>query len=317
MRTARKNIIKPEKDDMKIDSILWATDGSQEADLALGYAKYLAGLTGAGIIGLHVIPIPGGLFFGALREKDASFDKWQKDIESQAGERFADAKKELEESGIPFEGVLVRGEPAEEILAFAERRNVGLIAMGKRGHSLLEKVVVGSETGKVLRGAHVPVLAVKRDRPFDGGSLKKILVPLDLADETESAFMFALDLAELADAHVSAVYALRLDMYAQDIPAGALDIVIRESYSELAKSAANLSRKYEESRGVKLSKPVATDVVHGISPALSIAQYAKENDTDLIVINTHGRKGIERFVLGSVTERLIPESPCSVIALKP
>lgn len=302
---------------MKIDSILWATDGSQEADLALGYAKYLAGLTGAGIIGLHVIPIPGGLFFGALREKDASFDKWQKDIESQAGERFADAKKELEESGIPFEGVLVRGEPAEEIIAFAKERNVGLIAMGKRGHSLLEKVVVGSETGKVLRGAHAPVLAVKRDRPFDGGSLKKILVPLDLADETESAFMFALDLAELTDAHVSAVYALRLDMYAQDIPAGALDIVIRESYSELAKTASHLSRKYEESRGVKLSKPVATDVVHGISPALSIAQYAKENDTDLIVINTHGRKGIERFVLGSVTERLIPESPCSVIALKP
>ncbi|MCA9810686.1 MAG: universal stress protein, partial [Candidatus Dadabacteria bacterium] len=45
---------------MKIDTILWATDGSQEAELALGYAKYLAGLTGAGIIGLHVIPLPGG-----------------------------------------------------------------------------------------------------------------------------------------------------------------------------------------------------------------------------------------------------------------
>jgi nucleotide-binding universal stress UspA family protein len=302
---------------MKIDSILWATDGSQEADLALGYAKYLAGLTGAGIIGLHVIPVPGGLFFEALRERDASFDEWQNDIENQAGERFADAKKELEESGIPFEGVLVRGKPAEEIIAFAKERSVGLIAMGKRGHSLLERVVVGSETGKVLRGSHAPVLAVKRDRPFDGGSLKQILVPLDLSDEAESGFMFALDLAGLTGAEVTAIYALRLDMYAQDIPAGALDIVIKESYTEMANTASRLSKKYEESRGVKLSKPVATDVVHGISPALSIAQYAKENDTDLIVINTHGRKGIERLVLGSVTERLIPESPCSVIALKP
>ena len=302
---------------MKIDTILWATDGSQEAELALGYAKYLAGLTGAGIIGLHVIPLPGGLFFEALREKDASFDEWQKGIEGQAEDRFADAKKELEESGIPFEGVLVRGEPAEEIIAFAERRKVGLIAMGKRGHGLLEKVVVGSETAKVLKGSHVPVLAAKRDKQFDGGAIERILVPVDLSDEAESAFIFALDLAQLTRAEVTAVYALRLDMYAQDIPAGALDIVIRESYSELAKTAEKFSKKYEESKGVKLSKPVATDIVHGISPALSISQYAKENDADLIVIHTHGRTGIERFVLGSVTERLIPESPCSVIALKP
>lgn len=302
---------------MKINSILWATDGSQEADLALGYAKYLAGLTGAGVIGLHVIPLPGGLFFEALREKDASFNEWQSDIENQAEERFADAKKELEESGIPFEGVLVRGKPGEEIIAFAKMRNVGLIAMGKRGHTLLEKVVVGSETGKVLRGSHVPVLTVKRDRPFDGGALNRILVPVDLSDEAESAFLFALDLAGLTGAEVTVIYALRLDMYAQDIPAGALDMVIKESYSELAKTASHLSKKYEESKGVKLSKPVATDVVHGISPALSIAQYARENDADLIVINTHGRTGIERLVLGSVTERLIPESPCSVIALKP
>ena len=302
---------------MKIDTILWATDGSQEAELALGYAKYLAGLTGAGIIGLHVIPLPGGLFFEALREKDASFEEWQQGIEAEAEDRFADAKKELEESAIPFEGVLVRGEPAEEIIAFAERRKADLIVMGKRGHGLLEKVVVGSETSKVLRGSHVPVLAAKRDKQFDGGSIKRIIVPVDLSDEAESAFTYALDLAELTGAEVTAVYALRLDMYAQDIPAGALDIVIRESYSELAKTAAKFSKSYEESKGVKLSRPVATDVVHGISPALSISQYAKENDAELIVIHTHGRTGIERFVLGSVTERLIPESPCSVIALKP
>lgn len=213
--------------------------------------------------------------------------------------------------------MLVRGKPSQEIIAFAKKRNVDFIVMGKRGHGLLEKMVVGSKTARVLRGSHVPVLAAKRDKPFDGGTINRILVPVDLSEEAESAFMYALDLAELTGAEVTAVYALRLDMYAQDIPAGALDIVIKESYSELAKTASRFSKKYEESRGVKLSKPVATDVVHGISPAISISQYAKENDADLIVINTHGRTGIERFVLGSVTERLIPESPCSVIALKP
>jgi len=62
---------------------------------------------------------------------------------------------------------------------------------------------------------------------------------------------------------------------------------------------------------------ISTEVIHGINPAVSLVDYASSNDIDLIVINTHGRKGAKRLFLGSVTEKVIQESPCPVLAIKP
>ena len=54
-----------------------------------------------------------------------------------------------------------------------------------------------------------------------------------------------------------------------------------------------------------------------MSPALTITDYANENDFDLISVSTHGRKGFERMILGSETEKIIREARCPVLALKP
>ncbi|HVY55404.1 MAG TPA: universal stress protein, partial [Thermodesulfobacteriota bacterium] len=78
-----------------------------------------------------------------------------------------------------------------------------------------------------------------------------------------------------------------------------------------------LKSKYESARGAQVRDPIKTEVIHGLSPAISIANYASKNSADLIVINTHARTGLKRLVLGSVTERLIPEAPCSVLSLRP
>ena len=62
---------------------------------------------------------------------------------------------------------------------------------------------------------------------------------------------------------------------------------------------------------------INSEVIHGISPAVSIIDYASSTNFDLIVINTHERKGIRRFMLGSVTEKVVQNSPCAVLVLKP
>jgi nucleotide-binding universal stress UspA family protein len=68
-----------------------------------------------------------------------------------------------------------------------------------------------------------------------------------------------------------------------------------------------------ETSGVEIK----TEAINGLNPAISIADYASRNGIDLVVINTHGRKGIKRFILGSVTEKVIQESPCPVLVLRP
>ncbi|MFI5324091.1 MAG: universal stress protein [Thermodesulfobacteriota bacterium] len=302
---------------MEIKKILWATDGSGEAEVALAYAKYIAGLSGAEIIGVHVIPLPVQLLFESLREEDKEFMEWKSKVEMRVSDRFVDVRNELLHSGIKFDGVILKGIPSDKIREFSRLRKVDLIVMGKQGHGILESVMVGSETVKVLKSSNVPVLAVKKPDPGKEIKFGKILVPLDLADDNETALNYALDLSALSGAQVTVVYALRLDMYAQDMPAGALDIVIKQSREELRNRTSEINSKYESSRGKSVKNEIETEVIHGLSPAISIANYASRNNIDLIVINTHGRTGLKRLILGSVTERIIPESPCSVMALRP
>jgi len=255
------------------------------------------------------------LLFESLREEDEKFNEWRSRVERRVSDRFVEVKNELREAGIKFDGVILRGIPSDKIREFSRLRKADIIVMGKQGHGLLESVMVGSETVKVLKASHIPVLAVKRHGPEEI-HIKSIVVPIDLADDNETAFNCALDVAGMTGANVTAVYALRLDMYAQDMPAGALDIVIRQSVKELGERAESMKEKYEQAGG-RFKGVVKTEVIHGLSPAISIANYASRNNADLIVINTHARTGLKRLVLGSVTERMIPESPCSVLSLRP
>lgn len=302
---------------MDIKRILWATDGSGEADLALEYAEYLAKLSGAEIIGVHVIPLPVQLLFESLREEDKEFREWQLKAERRVSDRFVEVRNELQRLGIKFDGVILKGIPGDKIREFSRLRKADIIVMGKQGHGLIESMMVGSETVKVLKSSHIPVLAAKRPGHGKEVKISNIVVPIDLADENETALYCALNLAGMTGAGVTAVYALRLDMYAQDMPAGALDIVIKQSAKELRERTDEIRAKYENSRGAPVTGGIKTEVIHGLSPAISVANYAARNNADLIVINTHARTGLKRLVLGSVTERMIQESPCSVLSLRP
>ncbi len=302
---------------MEIKKILWATDGSPEAEYALKYAKYLAELSKAEIIGLHVIPLPVQLLFQELREEDAKFSEWQTRAEKNVTKRFSAVSKVLERAGIKFDGVILKGIPNEKINEFSRLRKVDFVVMGKHGHGMIETMMIGSETVKVLKNSNVPVLVAKGAGTNKKAVFKNILVPMDMCHETDASLNLAMDLSHLSGASITAAYALRLDMYAQDLPAGALDIVIKQSASELEKRVLKAVEKYERANKKSLKKAIKTEVIHGFSPAISLSNYARKNKTDLIVINTHGRTGIKRLILGSVTERLIPESPCSVLALRP
>jgi nucleotide-binding universal stress UspA family protein len=169
---------------MDIKRVLWATDGSGEAELALEYAKYLAKLSGAEIIGVHVIPLPVQLLFESLRDEDEEFREWQSKVERRVSDRFVEVRNELLHSGIKFDGVILKGIPSDKIREFSRLRKADIIVMGKQGHGLIESMMVGSETVKVLKSSHIPVLAAKRPEPGKEIKISSIVVLIDLADET-------------------------------------------------------------------------------------------------------------------------------------
>ncbi len=302
---------------MKIKKIIWATDGSQESERALDYAKYIAGKSGAEIVGVHVVPMPVQVLFDNISESKAEIRKWRLRIENNAAKKFDEVKEELQKTGIKFDGVILKGVPSDKIKEFAQRRKADLIVMGKHGHGFFESMIAGSETVKVLKSSHVPVLAVKGKNNTNKAEFKNILVPIDLSEQSNSALTYALHIAQLTGAKITVIFVLSLHMYAQEMPAGALELVIKQSIKSLNKSASQIKKRFESKRGASKNIKMETEVIHGMSEAVTISRYAEKHNIDLIVIHTHGRTGITRFLLGSVTERVVSAAQCSVLAMRP
>lgn len=296
--------------------IIWATDGSKEAERALGYAKYLAIKSGAEIIGVHVVPLPVQLLYDNLEDSKVHLKNRRLDLENRVVDTFEEVSKSLQKSGVQFEGVLLKGKPSDKIREFAKKRNADLIVLGKHGHGFFENMIAGSETIKILKSSHIPVLAVKNENYKTKVQFKNILVPIDLSECSDSAITYALNLAELTGASIKVIHILRLDMYAQDLPAGALELVIEQTEKALNKRVTKVKTAFEKKKNTS-SIELTNEVIHGMSEAVTISRYAEKNKINLVVLHTHGRSGITRFLLGSVTERVLSHSKCSVLAIRP
>lgn len=161
---------------VEIKKILYSTDLSDSARHAFAYAVSLANLYGAGITILHVLSEIHGLDSKIIGHIGA--DRWEEIKERQAAEARATLigkKREnfevheileeftkVENQDFVVDEILVRkGNPVDEILKQAEKRNCDLIVMGNHGHGIIEEAIIGSTTRKVLRRSKKPVLVVR------------------------------------------------------------------------------------------------------------------------------------------------------------
>ena len=168
--------------DVQIKKILYATDLSDNARHAFAYAVSLANLYGASITLLHVLSeIPDIIDKYVIGYISA--DKWDeiKEAQLQEAKVTLTGKKRL---SVPIREVLgqfcddvqsnqkvsnfitddivvIRGNPVEEIIAQAEKRNCDLIIMGTKGIGGLEDVLIGSTARRVIRQSQKPVLVVR------------------------------------------------------------------------------------------------------------------------------------------------------------
>jgi nucleotide-binding universal stress UspA family protein len=139
-------------------TILLATDGSEEAQLAARTAPDLAQRTDSE---LHVTTVGAGVPISATTSP-AHFEDVLRENRRQAQEMLDQQAKRIEESGGAVnERHLREGRAAEEIVELAEELGAGLIVMGSRGHGRLRRALMGSVSDVVVRHAHCPVTIVR------------------------------------------------------------------------------------------------------------------------------------------------------------
>jgi nucleotide-binding universal stress UspA family protein len=141
-------------------TILLATDGSAEAQLAATTAADLAEKTNSE---LHVVTVGAGVPISATTSP-AHFEDVLREHRRQAEKVLEQQVKSIEESGGAVKETHLReGRAAEEIVELAEELGAGLIVMGSRGHGRLRRALMGSVTDEVVWYAHCPVTIVREE----------------------------------------------------------------------------------------------------------------------------------------------------------
>ena len=140
---------------------------------------------------------------------------------------------------------------------------------------------------------------------------KRILVPLDGSDLAKKALPQAEKLARVFDSEIILFQVVPF-MPIYGSPEMVTPLIIDEKQRETAeRELASLTEELKKS-GLKVSATVKT----GQHVAVEIIDFSKENRVDLIVMNTHGRSGITRWVLGSVALKLLTRAETPILLLR-
>jgi nucleotide-binding universal stress UspA family protein len=138
--------------------------------------------------------------------------------------------------------------------------------------------------------------------------IRSILVPHDFSETAQRALEFALDLAAALDARVNLLFAY--DVLAYGFPEAPPMVMDTEQIERAARTALDDVVRRARRPGVAVEGAVRR------GPAWSeINAAAKETGADLIVIGTHGRRGVARALLGSVAEKVVRTAPCPVLTV--
>ncbi len=294
--------------------LLVPLDGSKTAEKALPYARYLAQDKNLVIELLAVVDV-ANMATHMTAERALHLDTMVDDA-VRASEKYLQAIAGTLPAA-KIKSVVESGRPEEVIIEKAAAEQNTLITMATHGRSGMNRWLLGSVAEKVLRGTSNPVLlirATENTRTEDGPTLKSLIVPLDGSDLAEKVLPTAVELAKQRNLEIVLIRAY-------NIPTTAYAGV--EGYAlpmdDLLKGMREEACEYLENKATDVKKlgigRVSFTAKEGLA-ADEIISFAKTLPSGLIAMSTHGRSGVRRWVLGSVTETVVRHSENPVLVIR-
>lgn len=281
-----------------IRTVLFATDHSEGAERALLYAERLAEREDADLHVLHVVQ----------DESLLPLDDFELDPAEVAAELDLPPPPRRA-AGEPQRLEVERRAPAAAsgILSYAREAGADVIVIGTHGRRGVRRLVLGSVAEEVVRLSDRPVLVVGPESD-PKAEIRRVLAPVDFSEHARRALLDARKVAALLEAELDVLHVIEevtppdaYDLHAVPLATGEVQARSREA----------LGRLLEETPGPEASVEVRIGY-----PAAVIADYAADSGAGLIVLASHGRTGLRRFLLGSVAERVLRHAPCPVLVVK-
>ena len=228
----------------------------------------------------------------------------EKEISKRSQQLSAIAQEIMEETGLNVQHILQKGKPSTEILKASENYNASMIIMSTRtqfDENYSDEDMVGSTTTRVVRQSKVPVFTFNSNVKLK--PIKRILLPLDLTNETKQKVTNAIEIAQRFDAEIQIISAFW----------SVEDKVIKKELlrqldrikSFIAEDEIPCSAELIEIDGGK------SDLTY------AILHYAKQNESDLIMIMTQQETKMVEFFMGSAAQSILRLAQIPVMSIIP
>lgn len=271
-------------------TILVPTDFSKHAENALKIAAQIAKKNNGEIILLHMLElstsgndalntsheIPELIFF-----KNAAVAKLE---ELENADFLNDIKvSSIVQFNMAFEGIIENG----------KKHHADLVVMGSHGASGFHEMFVGSNAEKVVRNSEIPVLVIKEEE--DNFKVDSLTFASNFTDEIRKPFEKVVDFAKYFGSHINLLH-----------------VITPNNFSTTRTAEEKVKNFIEEFHFSDYS----THIYNDIDVEKGILHFAKDSNTDVIAVCTHGRKGLSHFLNGSISEDLVNHAKRPVIAFK-
>ncbi len=281
-----------------IEKILLAIDFMEGYEKVVDHAVQLAQAFNATIVPLHVLP------------GDLDDEKLKKMVEAAAQNKLFELQQQLSDRGVQSsEATLEAGRPFSVIVESADRIDANVIVVGAGVKKKKDKFQLGTTAEKIIRLSGKPVWVVKKDQ---APQIRTILCPVDFSEPSTISLKNAIIIARRFDAEL-----IVLSIYEHISSRGV--VYYKKEWEE--QGALGLSKykgrlggylvKNFNWHGVKWKRIVRSGV-----PETEVLATIQEHQVDLLMMGTTGRSGLSKMMMGSVTEKVVREVPCSFVTTK-
>lgn len=287
-------------------AIAVGVDFSPASEVAVRHAEALAHTTGAPLVLIHVCQIPGstvGIDAGLRREaiRRTELEIAQGELEVLRGQVSKRVSVDVRTS-------LVEGTPHEMLANAAVDEEAELLVVGTHGRTGVRRFLMGSVAERAVRASAIDVLVARGEAtaPFH-----RILVPIDFSEHSLAALQLAARWLP-PGGHIDIVHTIEVPLTQSGwTVAPRMPTAVMEEVTEAARRHGEMLVESLKNDGIEASFETELG-----SPARGVQRRADEDHCDLIAMGGHGRRGIKRWLLGSVSETIVRHAPCPVLVCK-
>jgi nucleotide-binding universal stress UspA family protein len=300
--------------------ILLGIDGSEYSRAAVEEAARMPWPEGSVVKFVSVAEIPVAVTPLSMSIPPLSFPEWNRIFEERALALTTQAMAQFVEiagSRTETTAKTLRGDPKTAILDEAEHWGADLIMVGTHGYNAMERLWLGSVSRAVAAHSKCSVQIVRRRKAQDASrQAMKILLAVDGSESSDAAVEEIAGRPWPRGTEVNVVFVLYLPF----TPTPETRALPESYYSQLEKAGREqaesaimraVSRIRESNSEREIPLTLTSEVILG-HPEERIIGKAKEWGADLVVVGTHVKRGVERFLLRSVSQAVAYHAPCSV-----